>query len=468
MSPFMATFFISIFVLLMQFLWKYIDDLVGKGIEFSVFARLLIYVAASLVPMALPLSILLSSLMTFGNLGEHYELVAFKSAGISLKKILQPLFVVVFMLSIVAYLFSNYWLPVANLKSKSLLYDIKQQKPTMDIQPGMFSNDLDDITLRVKAKKEIDGVEHLIDVLIYDHSDGPGNRKVTKAEEGIMTMTPDKRYLEFKLINGVNYEEEENPRTNQEFTLTRTKFEESIIRSDLSQFDLNRTDEDAFKTGYKMLNMDQLARAIDTLEIMKNSHFDGFKTGLKNSSFHYSAFDESKFTQPKVTRKINFTIYFQQLTNEQKEQVLNTAANLSRNNKSRINSMHKDMKGRNKYIRNHEIEWHKKLTLPFACIILFLIGAPLGAIIRKGGLGMPIIISVVFFLLFHILSISGEKMAKEGAIDSIRGMWMASAILLPVGLFFTYKATSDSALFNFEAYRDFFKSLFKKKSVTKS
>lgn len=468
MSPFMATFFISIFVLLMQFLWKYIDDLVGKGIEFAVFAKLLIYVAASLVPMALPLSILLSSLMTFGNLGEHYELVAFKSAGVSLKKILQPLFVVVFMLSIVAYLFSNYWLPVANLKSKSLLYDIKQQKPTMDIQPGMFSNDLEDITIRVKDKKEIKGVEHLYDVLIYDHSDGPGNRKVTKAEEGIMTMTPDKRYLELKLLNGINYEEEANPQVKNEYTLTRTKFQENIIRSDLSQFDLNRTDEELFKTGYKMLNLEQLSSAIDTLTIMKDNHFKSFKQGIKNSSFLYSGFDESKFTQKKDTSLIDFDMYFANLNDEEKDRIIHTAANLSRNSKSRLNSMYEDMKSRNKYIRSHEIEWHKKLTLPFACIILFLIGAPLGAIIRKGGLGMPIVISVVFFLLFHILSISGEKMAKEGAIDSLQGMWMASAILLPIGLFFTYKATSDSALFNFDAYSNFFKSIFKKKSVANS
>ncbi|MFT5668739.1 MAG: lipopolysaccharide export system permease protein, partial [Vicingaceae bacterium] len=210
MSPFVATFFISIFVLLMQFLWKYIDDLVGKGIEFSVFAKLLIYVAASLVPMALPLSILLSSLMTFGNLGENYELVAFKSAGISLKRILRPLSFVIFILSIVAFLFSNYWLPVANLKSKSLLYDIKQQKPTMDIQPGMFSNELEDYTIRVQNKKEIDGVEHLYDVIIYDHSDGPGNRNVTTAEEGIMSNSADQRYLQMTLLNGVTYEEEKN------------------------------------------------------------------------------------------------------------------------------------------------------------------------------------------------------------------------------------------------------------------
>lgn len=463
MSPFVATFFISVFVLLMQFLWKYIDDLVGKGLEFSVFVKLIIYVAASLVPMALPLAILLSSLMTFGNLGEHYELVAFKSAGISLKRILAPLFGIICILSFVAYLFSNYWLPVANLKSKSLLYDIKRQKPTMDLQPGIFSNDLENYVIRIKDKKQIDGIDHLYDVLIYDHTAGIGNRKVTNANEGIMTMTPDGRFLELKLIDGFYYEESEDGKSSQDFGLSRTKFDENNIRMDMSQFELDRTDVDLFKSGYKMLNMDQLSGAIDTLKIKRTNQFEAFKTGIKNSSFLYSNYDESKFTQTRIVEKIHFDEYFDSFNDDQKSNILNTAANLSKNTKSRVSSMMYDMKVKDKYIRNHEIQWHKKLTLPFACIILFLIGAPLGAIIRKGGLGMPIVISVLFFLTFHILSTSGEKMVKESAIGTVNGMWMASAILLPVGLFFTYKATSDSALFNFDAYSNFFKSIFKKK-----
>ncbi|MBL4709311.1 MAG: LptF/LptG family permease [Flavobacteriales bacterium] len=459
----MATFFISIFVLLMQFLWKYIDDLVGKGVDFLVFAKLLFYVSASLVPMALPLAILLSSLMTFGNLGEHYELVAFKSAGISLKRVLKPLAIVVFLLSIVAFLFSNYWLPVANLKSKSLLYDIKQQKPTMDIQAGMFSNDLDGITIRVKEKKIIDDVEHLYDVLIYDHKDGIGNRKVTKAEEGIMTITPDKHFLEFRLFNGTSYEDDKNGHIKKNYPLKRTKFKEYLIRSDLSQFNLNRTDENLFKSNYKMLNLSQLESQIDTLRKVRDTHFDAFKTGLKSSSFLYSKLNENTFKQARIKRPIDFDSLTASFDKNRKTQILSTAANLSRNSKSRLHSIVNDMYSRNKFIHSHEIQWHKKLTLPFACIILFLIGAPLGAIIRKGGLGMPIVISVVFFLLFHILSITGEKMAKEGALPSVEGMWMASAILLPIGLFFTYKATSDSALFRFDAYFNIIRSIFKKK-----
>ncbi len=448
----------------MQFLWKCIDDIVGKGLEWTVIVKLLFYVSASLVPMALPLAILLSSLMTFGNLGEHYELVAFKSAGISLKRVLQPLAVVILFLSFMAFLFSNYWLPLANLKSKSLLYDVKQQKPTMDIQEGIFSNGLEGYSIRVKKKKIIDDVEHLFDLLIYDHSDDAGNNRVITAEEGIMTITENKRYLELVLFNGESYDEQENQRRKRDFPLARTKFEENLIRFDLSQFALNRTDEELFKKNFKMLNMGQLRVAIDTLLIGKESQVKAFQDGLRKSNFLY------RDPIPKVSniKRDNYLVNIDELIDSlsitQKNQLYTTASNMGRNAKSRLSSMAQDLYNRNKYINSHYVQWHQKLTLPFACIILFLIGAPLGAIIRKGGLGMPIVISVLFFLLFHILSITGEKMAKEGAISPFGGMWMASMILLPLGIFFTIKATSDSALFNQEKYSNALKKLFKRKN----
>lgn len=462
-SPFMATFFISIFVLLMQFLWKYIDDMVGKGLEWTVIVQLLFYVSASLVPMALPLSILLSSLMTFGNLGEHYELVAFKSAGISLKRILRPLTFVILLLSIMAFAFSNYWLPIANLKSKSLLYDVKEKKPTMVIKPGYFSNELEGLSIRVRDKKEIDGVEHLYDILIYDHRKGTGNLSVLTAEEGIITVSKESGIIELKLFNGERYEESETGKQKENYELSRSKFKENIIREDFAQFDLNRTDEDLFKTNYKMLNMRQLEEAIDTLTLLKEERFEDFREGLKNSYFMYADIGDKNFKQALIEREIEFDSFFNDLKVNQQHQVLNTATNLSRNSKSRLSSINNDLYGRNKFINRHFIQWHKKLTLPFACIILFLIGAPLGAIIRKGGLGMPIVISVVFFLMFHILSTTGEKMAKEGSVTPIEGMWMASLILLPVGIFITLKATSDSALFKADGYIDFIKRTFSKK-----
>ena len=452
----------------MQFVWKYIDEMVGKGLEWTVIAELLIYVSASLVPMALPLAILLSSIMTMGNLGENYELVAFKSAGISLKRVLRPLVVTVLLLSGLAFVFSNYWLPVANLKSKSLLYDVKEQKPTMDIRPGIFSSELDDYTIRVKDKKTIDEVEHLYDVLIYDHSDGKGNRSVITAEEGIMTVTADKRFIEFRLFNGESYDEEKDGSRNRTYPLARSTFKENLIRFDLSQFALNRTDEDLFKTNFKMLNLKQLDEAIDTLNKLKKKHVSSTKQSLKKAFFHYANFNQKNFPQKKIDRKMQLDDFVTSLPRNKQKQVLVTATNLSRNTKSRLSTMAEDLYNRNKYINYHKIYWHKKLTLSFACFILFLIGAPLGAIIRKGGLGMPIVISVVFFLIFHILSISGEKMSKEGAIPVVQGMWMASAILFPIGLFFTFKATSDSNLLQWDSYGNFFKKLFGKSKKNKA
>ena len=446
----------------MQFLWKYIDDIVGKGLDWIVIFKLLVYVSASLVPMALPLAILLSSLMTFGNLGEHYELVAFKSAGVSLKRVLRPLAAVVVLLSIVAYLFSNYWLPIANLKSKSLLYDVKKQKPTMDIRPGIFSDGLDNFSIKVKDKKVINDVEHLYDVMIYDHR-SPGNRSVTVAEEGIMTISDNKRYLVLKLYNGENYDENFQRKNNYKYPLARTRFLENEIRFDLAQFDLNRTDEDLFKSNYKMLNMDQLDKAIDTLSTIRNDHFDRFQDGIYKSYYRFAGINQNDEPYALIVGSPSPKELMAMQNANKQRQIYATAGNLARNSKSRLDSMVSDLYSRDKYIRYHKIYWHKKLTLSFACFILFLIGAPLGAIIRKGGLGMPIVISVVFFLIFHMVSITGEKMAKEGAIEVVRGMWMASAVLLPIGLFFTYKATSDSSFFRLDNYLYPIKKLFKKK-----
>lgn len=440
--------------------------MVGKGLEWTVIVQLLIYVSASLVPMALPLSILLSSIMTMGNLGENYELVAFKSAGISLKRILRPLAFVVFLLSILAFVFSNYLLPIANLKSKSLLYDVKEQKPTMDIQPGIFSNSLDDYSIRVRDKKIIEDVEHLYDVLIYDHTSGDGNRIVIVAKEGIMTQSQDKKTMNLKLIDGYSYEEN-NDNRNRDFPHMRSKFGEQLIRFDLSQFSLSRTDEDLFKSNYKMLNLKQLDAAIDTLSKLKNKHFTSFKSGFKKSSLLYNNNNKAKKEINYFERSVEIDSLFGQMSYNKQKQVLITATNLSRNAKSRLSSVVEDMYNRTKYINYHKIYWHQKLTLSFACIVLFLIGAPLGAIIRKGGLGMPIVISVIFFLIFHILSITGEKMSKEGAMPVVQGMWMATMILLPIGLFFTYKATSDSSFFRLDNYLENFKKLFRSKKSEK-
>lgn len=466
-GPFVATFFIALFILLMQFVWKHIDDMVGKGLDWIVIAQLLMYISASLVPMALPLAILLSSLMAFGNLGENYELIAFKSAGISLRQILKPLFILILVLAGIAFLFNNYWLPVANLKSRSLLYDVREQKPTMDIRPGIFSSELENFTIRVEDKKVIDDKEYLYDLMIYDHSEGRGNRTVITAEKGLMTVSNNKRFLILHLFNGQSYDEQMENTINKNYPLARTTFEEEIIRFDLSQFALNRTDEDLFKNNYYMLNLHQLEEAIDTLTKVKQGRFDRYTIGLKQS---YSLFNETDYRNSGlqlIGTEANISNLIERSKKSRQVNILETAINLARNSKSRVSSIIEDMAVRSEYINRHKIEWHKKLTLSFACIVLFLIGAPLGAIIRKGGIGMPMVISVIFFLIFHILSITGEKMAKEGAISVYAGMWMATVVLTPIGLFFTYKATTDSSLFRMDAYIDSIRDFFKRKKTKK-
>tara|TARA_B100000609_G_C17101762_1_gene374946 strand:- start:60 stop:887 length:828 start_codon:yes stop_codon:yes gene_type:complete len=268
--------------------------------------------------------------------------------------------------------------------------------------------------------------------------------------------------MNLKLIDGYSYDESEDNQ-KRDFPHMRSKFGEQLIRFDLSQFTLNRTDEDLFKSNYKMLNMEQLDDAIDTLSKLQSSHFKSFKSGFKKSSIFYNNKKEKK-ELISVNRSVDFDSLYNNLPFNKQKQVLVTATNLSRNAKSRLSSIVEDMYNRTKYINYHKIQWHQKLTLSFACLVLFLIGAPLGAIIRKGGLGMPIVISVIFFLIFHILSITGEKMSKEGAMPVVQGMWMASMILLPVGLFFTYKATTDSSFFRLDSYFDSLKKLFRKKS----
>lgn len=463
LGPFVLTFFIAVFVLLMQFVWKWIDDMVGKGLEWFVIAKLLFYTVASLVPLALPLAILLSSLMTFGNMGENYELVAFRSAGISLQRTMKPLAILIGILSIVAFLFSNYVLPVANLKMKSLLYDIVEQKPAVNIIPGIFYNEIEGYTIKVSGKKSIDEVDHISDVMIYDHKDRTGNRKVMLAKNGTMAPSADKRYLEITLFDGNAYDDqtERKKRTNT-YQHFHRKFKENKIRIDLAQFELNRTDEDLFKTHHEMLNLVQLDAAMDTIDSQMVRRKRNLATSLINN---YSILDPKvgDTTNNFLNADFDLDAYLAALPPMQIKAIFSNATNISRGLKVRANSTAMELSNHKNNQTKHLVQWHKKLTLSFACIVLFFIGAPLGSIIRKGGLGMPVVVSVVFFLIFHVLSITGEKMTKGDVVDASFGMWMASLVLLPVGIFLTYKATTDSTLFDMTAYTNFFKKLIGKK-----
>lgn len=444
------TFLISLFVLLMQFLWKYIDDLVGKGLDWIIVFKLMIYVSVTLVPLALPLSLLISSIMTFGNMAEHFELTAFKSAGVSLQKVMRPLVFTAIAISFLAFYFSNYVLPVANLKMNALLYDVRQQKPALLIKEGIFYNGIDGYSIRI-GKKDKDG-KTIQDVMIYDHSENRGNTKLIIAESGKMAMSDDERFLLLTLYKGSSFEELENKPGKNSKPLMRTEFDQEVVRFDLSSFKMTRTNEQLFKDNYQMLNLRQLSYSSDSIEKrLKERRIELFNTLLTSISMDTGKSQEIRNT------KFSKNNFLENLPFDRRGQIASNALYSARNMKSITDDNLMDKEIKSKSLAKHKIEWQRKFTLSFACLILFFIGAPLGAIIRKGGLGMPIVVSIIFFVIYHVISISGEKFAREGVIPPWKGMWLSSVILLPIGIFLTYKATTDSALFDIESYKKLFR-----------
>lgn len=450
MGPFVLTFFIVLFIFLMQFVWKYIDDFVGKGLDSLVIVELLFYASANLVPMSLPLAVLLSSIMTMGNLAENYELVAMKSSGLSLFRVMAPLIIFIGLLSAGAFYFNNTISPYANLKFKSLLWDVTRKKPSMELKDGIFYNGIEGYSIRV-MNKERDS-NRLLDVLIYQHDkDTPGNRRVIRAHEGEMIKSPNGQNLMLHLKNGVSYDEIVSA-DKEAAPHTKNRFSEDFITMDLSGFDLQRTDEDLWKSHMKMLSMKQLKHSIDSLHLQSSNRRRDLAKYMDRS---ISLNDTVKHNLVAVPDSVRVPRY-KDLELGDRRQAVNVAMNMTRNAKNYMSRTKEELESRQEYINKHKMEWHRKLTLSLACIILFFIGAPLGAIIKKGGLGLPVIISVVFFLIYHITSISGEKMVESGKLLPYEGMWMSSAILFPIAVFLTYKAAKDAALFDRDVYIRFF------------
>ena len=455
-GPFIFTFFIALFILLLQFLWKYVDDLVGKGLEWYVIAKLLFYASSTFVPLALPLAILLSSIMTFGNLGENYELVAIKSAGISLRKAMKPLVYVAVLTSIGAFLFSNYVLPVANLKFGALLYDIRQQKLAFDLTEGVYEHDLNNYVIRI-GKKAKDN-KTIYDVQIYDHTAKRGNIKVTTAKRGIMELTPDKKNVIFILYDGYTYAEIIDQKKHEKTRpFERMKFSEEKLTFDLSEFKLNRTNEQLFKSHYSMLNIKQLDKAIDSLSKYRIKRMDFFKKKFIRTDKFLVKNDTLLDTLliRADTMKID-TLKYPLLANFDKEAqlaIIQNAQDKARNAEEDAYNNRNEMENRIQVLAKHEVAWHQKFRLSFACLIFFFIGAPLGAIIRKGGLGLPVVVSVLFFVLYHVVTMMGEKAVKTGEMDVVTGIWLSTFLILPIGLFLTYKATTDAPLLDAESWK---------------
>lgn len=459
---FAMTFFIVLFIVLMQFLWKYIDDLVGKGLSFSVLGELFFYAAVTLVPMALPLAILLASLMTFGNLGERSELTAIKASGISLLNVMKPLIILVMAIAVGAFFFQNDILPKAQVKMWTLLFSMKQKSPEVEIPEGVFYDQIPSYNLYVKSKNRDTGV--LYDVMIYDISRGGDNSTILLADSARLAFTKDSRYLYLHLFTGEQFENLREQRTlDRNVPFRRESFFDKEI---LIPFDanFNRLDEGGMRKQYVGKNMDELKQTIDSISMRVDSIGAGYARDLKMTSFqavmrsdYFSEID----SKGDSTRKVAETIPVKAmpldslilaLTPTQQGELYSQARTLTGNRASELEFRALTMSDEKRSIRRHEIELIKKFTLSVACIIFFFIGAPLGAIIRKGGLGTPLVISVLLFLVYYIIDNTGYKMARDGRIDVWAGMWLSTSILFPLGVFVTYKAMNDSSVFNKDLY----------------
>lgn len=542
LAPFILTFLVAVFILLLQYMLKYFDDFVGKNLGFGVFAELMMYFSVNMMPMALPLAVLVSSLMTFGQLGEHFELTAIKSAGISLLRILVPIFVFVIALAIGAFFFNNKVVPAANLKAYSLLYDIKQTKASLDLRPGQFYDGLPGYSIRVR-KKYPDGVA-MKDVLIYDHSGASrGNMKVISADSCRMYTIIDDRYLMMELYSGNHYIEDDKNGTNKKKKgqkkkvdkdavninrFIRTNFDQMNLVFSLSSFDLDRSNVDLFAGNRYMKSIEQLRESIDSMRTERNSAHFGLINNLSGSykynmggyiapsesfleeydqmkkkvradidtaavdsalaqedmdeearqsarearlrgseSLRHSKQDVLDYVEEHGKKKQKSDTLFlhesslatvaekidKKLANKRKEEgAIQKAIAQARKIKTALGNSNSKIKSLRATIDSHVVEKYKKYAQAFSCIVMFLIGAPLGAIIKKGGMGFPVVVSVFFFVIFYVVTSVMDKWAKAGRIDGIYAAWMANVVLLPPGAIFLKQARKDARLFDPDFY----------------
>ncbi len=468
---FLMTFFICLFIVLMQFLWRYIDDLVGKGLEFTVILELFFYAALTMVPMALPLAILLASLMVFGNLGERFELTAMKASGISLVTTMRPLIALMILVAIGAFFFQNNVLPVAQTKMWTLLYSMRQKSPEVEIPEGAFYDQLPGYNLFVEKKDRDTGM--LYNMMIYDMSGGFDNARVILADSGKLSFTEDKTHLFIKLYSGEQFEnlreQSQGGTMSKNVPYRREAFSNKEI---LVAFDanFNRMDESGMRNQYVGKNITELQATIDSVTMRVDSIGAAYGRYIKETPYMGLQYYKRQMVDrtivnvrnPEVilNKPLNVDTIFSDNSKGYARSYVTQAIATAKRTRQDYEYKSFTMKDDRKTIRRHGIEMHKKFTLSIACIIFFFIGAPLGAIIRKGGLGTPLVISVILFIIYYIIDNTGYKMARDGRLEVWEGMWLSTAILLPLGIFFTHKAVNDSAVFNRDAYLNFFRRLF--------
>lgn len=449
---FVGTFFICLFIFMMQFMWRYVDELIGKGLTLDVLAHFFYYAGLTLIPMSLPLAILLASLITFGNLGERFELLSMKAAGIPLIRILQPIIIFNILLCIGSFYFQNVTGPEAQKKFYTLIYSMKQKSPELEIPKGIFYSEIPGYNIFVEKKGKENGM--LYGVMIYSTTDGYEDAQIVLADSAELKTTADEKHLMLTMYAGErfrNMQAQGNMMARANVPYMRETF---IQETDLIPFDnnFNMMDANVFSGSAQTKNLREIETGLDSLAHKSDSIGRSLFAYLQNTTYRRKVNIASQDSAKIARQTLNFDTLYSQLTVSQQQSILRNAmqkSTVATNEYEFRGLISKDI---DQSTRTHWVEWHKKFTLSLACLFFFFIGAPLGAIIRKGGLGVPVVISVTIFIFYYIINVSGEKMAKSGEWVPWFGEWLSSMVLCPIGIFLTYKANKDSAVFNIEAY----------------
>lgn len=465
-GPFIVTLIISMFMLIMQFFWKYIDDLMGKGLEITVVIELIFYVSASLLPLALPLAMLLSSIMTVGNLAENNELTALKSSGLSLIRILRPLIVVCLFISISTFYFANFVIPVANYKWRALIYDIQETKIAMLLSPGTYSHQIDKYIIKVKEAEN----DQIKGVIIHDMT-RPDIIKTVRAEKGTMYKSSVGNSILLKLENGNVFEENnlkevinKGSQDNEFFPQKRYAFKSAVFKINISGFNFKKTDDELFKNNYEMYNVFQLNQVVDS--VLRNAQkFNADFTKSTLNSLLYNQYklkesspatviDSTKITGPIL---INKALLLKSLTKEQLKAACQNAISNIRIKKETVIGQKNFLETFMRNLNAYYIEFHRKFALTVSIIVLFFIGAPLGAIVKKGGFGAPVVIAAILFMNYFVLISVGESLASQNVTSPATGMWMSTLIMLPFAFILMYCASNDLPVTSLSTYKRIFK-----------
>ena len=445
-GPFIVTFLVAMFIFEMQFIWVWLDEILGKGLSTWDIFKLLVFASARVVNMALPLAVLMSSIMAMGALAESNELTAMKSAGVSLVRILRPLIMVSMFISLVAFVFANNIWPVCNLKLKTYLFNLTKQKPALSLEDGVFYSGIQGISIRASRNDFETGELH--DVLIYDHRGAEvENRTVIRAEKGKMQQTEDKTYMILTLTRGESYDEQRDGSTDKskkketKYNHVHGSFDEMTLRIDLSSLKFTGANEDQMKNPAEMMTIRQLNTAIDSLAYQRDTlHF-------QNVMALDGAYKAAQRNKSDSLKNPNSSL-FDGLADDQKINALGRAREASRKTKDQLIRFKEDLAAKAKMLNRHRIEWHRKFFLAVVCLVLFFIGAPLGAIIRKGGIGIPTLISLGLFIVYQLLTMAGERMAKNQIVEPWVGIWLSTFILFPFSIWIFYKSTREAQLFD--------------------